>query len=106
MDRDTYRNSFFSLAIRRHSSQPEKRARRVRDGRNSRSITIPPVADKAVERWLEIGPGAIGTLTRMILADPAAQVVAIEANPGAARTLCRRPDIRPYILNGRLRVSI
>lgn len=55
--------------------------------------------------WVEVGPGAIGTLTRMILNDPAAHVVAIEANVGAARSLCRRSDIQPFIREGRLQVS-
>lgn len=102
MDLDTYRNAYFSQSIRRHSSRPEKRSRRLR---HSLESTSAPGSDPVVNHWLEVGPGAIGTLTRIVLSDPATDVVAIEANVGAAHTLRSRPDMRQFLKQGRLKVS-
>lgn len=45
-------------------------------------------AVQGVQRWLEIGPGALGTLTRMVLdASGINSVVAIEAVPASAEKL-------------------
>lgn len=38
----------------------------------------------------------------MVLEDPETKLVAIEANVGAARTLCDRPYIKASIREGRL----
>lgn len=106
MDTDTSRNAFFSAALRRHSSTPGKDIKRMRIVSGSASRFVYGGATEPVVDWVEIGPGAVGTLTRIILRDPEARVVAIEANVGAARSLCRRQDIRPLLRAGRLQVSV
>lgn len=75
MNSDKYRNEYFSTQISKHSKKGKK-------------------------KWIEIGPGASGTLTRFLLENPETKqptkntVLAIEAVPESAESA--RRILRPF----------
>jgi hypothetical protein len=80
MTNDAYRNAFFRNAIEELSSQPP-----------------------GYRRWFEIGPGADGCLTKMVLdASPENTVLAVEGSAPAVKKLTKK--LARHIRTGRLRV--
>ena len=87
MDNDTWRNVYFRRAIASYSNSgrpPPTLPGTVR----AAAIVYPSVRTQdAFSRWLEIGPGASGTLSRMVLgASPETHLVAVEAVEASADT--------------------
>lgn len=97
MDNDTWRNEYYRVAISRIStgrmdssssfnidvSNPYSSI-----ARSPRHLTKPRGAPSAepLNEWFEIGPGAKGTLSRMVLEEhPENNLLAIEAVPSSAQ---------------------
>lgn len=77
MNNDVYRNNFFRAAIAKFSQRYNK--------------------------WLEIGPGADGYLTKIVLtANPQNNVTAVEGSSAACRKILKK--LETFIRKGRLRV--
>lgn len=90
------RNKYFKTTISRYAFAV--------GGGGSKRATTASEEHAAVHNWLEVGPGAVGTLTRMVLSDPDARITAVEANRGAAQSLKKRPELREAFTSGRLQV--
>lgn len=116
MDNDTWRNEYYRVAIARistgrmhssssfstdHVSNPISSL-----ARSPRHLPKPRGAPTAepLHEWFEIGPGAKGTLSRMVLEEhPDNKLLAIEAVPSSAqkvRTLLKEYEERFRVVEG------
>ena len=78
MDQDVYRNAYFAQAIQKAAKQ-------------------------GLTKWVEIGPGALGTLTKLILrSNSRTEVVAVEAVDSSVKLL--KSKLRTWTQKGRATV--
>ncbi|TFJ81145.1 hypothetical protein NSK_007534 [Nannochloropsis salina CCMP1776] len=97
MDQDRWRNAYFEAAIAEASAAKKKSAEGL-EVEEKGSMRPPCQASNngpgplhGHRHWLEIGPGAMGTLSRLVLeAHPDNTLIAIEAVPSSARAVVKR----------------